>query len=82
MKPLVINKKINMTPSIFANGTPLLYSDKQLSVDPNFGFMAGSSFDYAITKKFKFGFDYKVSFGTLPGTPVLNMVMIGSKIQL
>jgi hypothetical protein len=44
--------------------------------------MAGSSFDYAITKKFKFGFDYKISFGTLPGTPMLNMVMIGSKVQL
>jgi hypothetical protein len=44
--------------------------------------MAGSTFDYAITKKFKFGFDYKVSFGTAPNIPILNMIMIGSKIQL
>jgi hypothetical protein len=44
--------------------------------------MAGATFDYAISKKFKFGFDYKVSFGTMPNTPVLNMVMIGSKMQL
>lgn len=33
-------------------------------------------------KKFKFGFDYKASFGTAAGTPVLSMIMIGSKMQL
>jgi hypothetical protein len=82
MRPTPISKKINITPAIFASGTPLLYSDNIFLADPNFGFMTGSSFDYAITKKFKFGFDYKISFGTLPGTPMLNMVMIGSKVQL
>jgi hypothetical protein len=44
--------------------------------------MAGSTFDYAISKRFKFGFDYKVSFGTIPDTPILSMIMIGSKLQL
>ena len=82
MKPLVITKRINITPSIFASGTPLLYSQSQASVDTNLGLMAGSTFDYAITKKFRFGFDYKVSFGTVPNTPILNMIMIGSKVQL
>jgi hypothetical protein len=82
MKPIVVNKKLSVTPAIFMSGTPLLYSAKQLSVDTNLGMMVGSTFDYAISKKFKFGLDYKVSFGTMPGTPVLNMVMIGSKIQL
>ena len=82
MKPLVINKKLNLTPAIFMSGTPLLYSQKQLSVDTNLGMMAGTTFDYAISKRFKFGFDYKVSFGTLPDTPVLNIIMIGSKLQL
>ena len=82
MKPIVVNKKLSVTPAIFVSGTPLLYSAKQLSVDANLGMMAGSTFDYAISKRFKFGFDYKVSFGTMPGTPILNMVMIGSKMQL
>jgi hypothetical protein len=82
MKPVVVSKKLTVTPSIFASGTPLLYSMNQLSVDANLAMMAGSTFDYAITKKFKFGFDYKASFGTLPGTPVLSMIMIGSKLQL
>jgi hypothetical protein len=82
MKPLTINKKLNITPSLFASGTPLLYSLNQLSVDPNLSMMVGATFDYAITKKFKFGFDYKASFGTAPETPVLSMVMIGSKLQL
>jgi hypothetical protein len=44
--------------------------------------MVGSTFDYAISKKFKFGLDYKVSFGTMPDTPMLSMIMIGSKLQL
>jgi hypothetical protein len=82
MKPLVLTKKLSITPSLFASGTPLLYSQRQASVDANLSMMAGSTFDYAITKKFKFGFDYKVSFGTQPNTPILNMIMIGSKIQL
>ena len=82
MRPISINKKLTLTPSIFANGTPASYSLNQWSVDPNFGFMVGSTFDYSISKRFKFGFDYKISFGTLPGTPILNFLMIGSKIQL
>jgi len=82
MKPVVLTKRIIITPSMFASGTPLLYSQNQTSVDTNLALMAGSTFDYAITKKFKFGFDYKVSFGTAPNIPILNMIMIGSKIQL
>jgi hypothetical protein len=82
MKPVVLTKRIIITPSMFASGTPLLYSQSQTSVDTNLALMAGSTFDYAITKRFKFGFDYKVSFGTAPNIPILNMVMIGSKIQL
>ena len=82
MKPLVISKKLNLTPGIFVSGTPLLYSSNQLSVDTNLGMMAGTTFDYSISKRFKFGFDYKVSFGTMPDTPVLSMIMIGSKLQL
>jgi hypothetical protein len=82
MRPIVVNKKLSVTPSVFVSGTPLLYSAKQLSVDTNLGMMAGSTFDYAISKRFKFGFDYKVSFGTMPNTPILSMIMIGSKMQL
>jgi hypothetical protein len=82
MKPILLTKKITITPSMFASGTPLLYSQNQTSVDANLALMGGSTFDYAITKKFKFGFDYKVSFGTMPNIPILNMIMIGSKIQL
>ena len=82
MKPVVLTKRIIITPSMFASGTPLLYSQSQTSVDTNLALMAGSTFDYAITKKFKFGFDYKVSFGTASNIPILNMIMIGSKIQL
>ena len=82
MRPIVVNKKLSVTPAVFASGTPLLYSQKQLSVDTNLGLMTGATFDYTITKKFKFGFDYKVSFGTMPDTPVLSMIMIGSKLQL
>jgi hypothetical protein len=82
MKPVVLTKRIIITPSMFASGTPLLYSQSQTSVDTNLALMAGSTFDYAITKKFKFGFDYKISFGTAPNIPILNMVMVGSKIQL
>jgi hypothetical protein len=82
MKPVILTKRIIITPSMFVSGTPLLYSQSQTSVDTNLTLMAGSTFDYAITKKFKFGFDYKVSFGTAPNIPILNMVMIGSKIQL
>jgi len=82
MKPVLLTKRIIITPSMFASGTPILYSQNQTSVDTNLALMAGSTFDYAITKKFKFGFDYKISFGTISNIPTLNMIMIGSKIQL
>jgi hypothetical protein len=82
MKPVVVSTRLTLTPSVFASGTPLLYAGGVFTADANLGMMAGSTFDYAITKRFRFGFDYKLSFGTAPGTPMLNMVMIGSKIQL
>ena len=82
MRPIPVNKKLILTPAVFLNATPLLYGQKKLAVDKNFGILAGSTFDYSISKRFKFGFDYKLSFGTQPGTPILNFLMIGSKLQL
>jgi hypothetical protein len=64
--------------------TPLIYSaqDKVTSTDRSFSAFAGSGFDYYITKRFKFNFNYKANISTNPQVPILSFFLIGSKVNL
>jgi len=83
-KPYQYNTKITISPQMFLMNSPLLWNSKTgvTTVDRNFGFLLGSSFDYRISKRFGFSFNYKLSGSTLKGAPILNNFLIGSRVML
>ena len=83
-KPYVIDKKITLSPQVFLMNSPISWNSKtgETTVDRQFGFLAGSSFDYKISKRFGFSFNYKVSGSTEKGAPLLSNFLIGSRVML
>jgi hypothetical protein len=84
MKPYPINKKLVVSPEVFAMSSPLLYNiqTNELNKDKNIGVILGTSVNYKISKRFGVSFNYKVNGGTKPGTPILNFFLIGSRMDL
>ena len=41
-----------------------------------------SAFDYKITKRFGFSFNYKLSASTQKGSPILSNFLVGSRVML
>lgn len=83
-KPFPYGKKLIISPELYLMSTPLIYSSSEqvTSTDRNFGAFVGAGFDYKITKRFKFNFNYKVNLSTNPDIPVLSFFLIGSKVNL
>jgi len=83
-KPFSVNKRLTVSPELYVMSTPLIYSakDKITSTDRYFSAFVGSGFDYYITKRFKFNFNYKANLSTNPQIPVLSFFLIGSKVNL
>lgn len=85
-KPFYLNKRKRLTvsPELYIISTPLIYSarDKVTQSDRTFSFFAGSGFDYQISKKFKFNFNYKLNASTNREFPILSFFLVGSKINL
>jgi hypothetical protein len=52
------------------------------AVNRHGGFLLGSSFDYKLSKRFGFSFNYKINGSTQPNTPILHMFLIGSRLIL
>lgn len=83
-KPFPYGKKLIISPELYIMSTPLIYSssEKIATTDRNFGAFVGAGFDYKITKRFKFNFNYKANLSTNPEIPVLSFFLIGSKVNL
>jgi hypothetical protein len=83
-KPYQYNRKITISPQVFWMNSPLLWNSKTgvTTVDRNFSFLLGSSFDYRISKRFGFSFNYKLAGSTLKGAPILSNFLIGSRVML
>ena len=83
-KPFSVNKRLTVSPELYVMSTPLIYSakDKITSTDRSFSAFVGSGFDYYITKRFKFNFNYKANISTNPQIPILSFFLIGSKVNL
>ncbi len=83
-RPFPINKKLTISPELYVMSTPLIYSsqDKVASTDRTFSAFVGSGFDYYLTKRFKFNFNYKANLSTNPEIPILSFFLIGSKVNL
>lgn len=83
-RPFAVTKRLNVSPELYIISTPLMYStqDKVTTTDRTFSAFIGSGFDYQITKRFKFNFNYKMNLSTNPDFPILSFFLIGSKINL
>ena len=83
-KPFTTGKKLTISPELYIMSTPLIYSaqDRVTSTDRTFAAFIGSGFDYKITKRFKFNFNYKLNISTNTEIPMLSFFLIGSKVNL
>jgi hypothetical protein len=83
-KPFKANTRLIISPEIYIISTPLIYSsvDKVTITDRTFSAFLGSGFDYQLSKRFKFNFNYKLNMSTSPDFPILSFFLIGSKVNL
>jgi hypothetical protein len=83
-KPFTTGKKLTISPELYIMSTPLIYSakDRVAATDRTFAAFIGSGFDYKITKRFKFNFNYKLNVSTNTEIPMLSFFLIGSKVNL
>ena len=83
-KPYQYSKKLTVSPQIFTMFAPLSWNTVAgtSTVNRHMGFLLGSSFDYKLSKRFGFSFNYKLSGNTSPGTPWLSNFLIGSRMVL
>lgn len=83
-RPYQYSKKLTISPQVFTMFSPLAWNSVtgESTVNRHMGFLLGSSFDYKISKRFGFSFNYKLSSSTMPNTPVLQNFLIGSRVVL
>ena len=83
-KPFKANTRLIISPEIYIISTPLIYSsvDKVTVTDRTFSAFLGSGFDYQLSKRFKFNFNYKLNMSTNLDFPILSFFLIGSKVNL
>ena len=83
-KPYQKSKKITLSPQIFLMVSPISYNSTvgKTTVNRHLGFLVGSSFDYKISKRFGFSLNYKLAGNTMPKSPLLSNILIGSRLIL
>jgi hypothetical protein len=83
-KPYQYSRKLTISPQGFILLSPISYNSTTGAtlVNRHAGFLIGSSFDYKISKRFGFGINYKIAGNTMPGSPILHNVLIGSRLIL
>ena len=83
-KPYVYSKKLTISPQVFTMFSPIAWNSVTgvTTVNRHMGFLLGSSFDYKISKRFGFSFNYKLSGNTKSGSEFLNNFLIGSRMVL
>ena len=83
-KPYQYSKKLTISPQVFTMFSPIAWNSVTgvTTINRHMGFLLGSSFDYKISKRFGFSFNYKLSGNTKPGSEFLNNFLIGSRMML
>ena len=83
-KPYQYSKKLTVSPQVFTMFSPISWNSStgETTVNRHMGFLLGAAFDYKITKRFGFSFNYKMSGNTNPNTPFLSNFLIGSRMML
>ena len=83
-KPYTYSKKLTISPQVFTMFSPISWNSTTgvSTVNRHMGFLVGSSFDYKLSKRFGFSFNYKISGNTKAGSPFLSNFLIGSRMVL
>jgi hypothetical protein len=83
-KPYQYSKKVTLSPQVFLLLSPISYNSTtgMTSVNRHVGFLAGSSLDYKISKRFGFTVNYKLNVNTMPNSPLLHNILVGSRMIL
>ena len=83
-KPYQYSRKLTISPQVFTMFSPISWNSATgvSTVNRHMGFLVGSSFDYKISKRFGFSFNYKLSGNTKPGSSFLSNFLIGSRMIL
>jgi len=83
-KPYTINTKLSLSPQVFLINSPISYNSRtgETTVNRNFSFLVGSSFDYRISKRFGLSLNYRAMGSTESKSPILNNFLIGSRFIL
>jgi hypothetical protein len=83
-KPYQYSKKLTISPQLFTMFAPISWNSVAgtTTVNRHMGFLVGASFDYKISKRFGFSFNYKLSGNTASGTPFLSNFLIGTRAIL
>jgi hypothetical protein len=81
-KPYVVNTKLTLSPQVFLMNSPISYNPKtgESTVNRQFSFLVGSSFDYKISKRFGLSLNYRALGAS--GSPILSNFLIGSRLML
>ena len=79
-KPYPLNRKSTVSPGVFIMGSPYSYNTATGgSWNYNIAGLVGVGYSYQISKRFGFNCDWKINASTVPGAPILNFFMIGTK---
>jgi len=83
-KPYQYSKKLTISPQVFTMFAPISYNSVTgvTTVNRHMGFLLGAAFDYKISKRFGFSFNYKMSGNTKPFSDFLSNFQIGSRMVL
>ena len=83
-KPYQYSKKLTISPQVFTMFSPISWNSVTgvTTVNRHMGFLLGAAFDYKISKRFGFSFNYKMSGNTKPNSEFLSNFLIGSRMVL
>ena len=83
-KPYPYSKKLTISPQVFTMFSPISWNaaTNVSTVNRHMGFLLGAAFDYKISKRFGFSFNYKMSGNTKANSAFLNNFQIGSRMVL
>jgi hypothetical protein len=83
-KPYPYSKKLTISPQVFTMFSPISWNSVsgESTVNRHMGFLLGAAFDYKLSKRFGFAFNYKISGNTKPYSVFLSNFQIGSRMVL
>lgn len=83
-RSFVVNKKLTYTPAIVYTTSPIGYlsSDEKTYISRDKMLVLSNGIDYQISKKFRFNFNWTPIINTNKDIPMINIFIIGSKIQI